>query len=176
MSEHLDLSDPAIGELIRCKAAKLAKLARTRASTVCEPDDFAQDLWVLLLRQWKKFDPSRGDPGAFLHVVLKNAVANILRDLLAEKRSRPGQGESPVGCVDQRLAESDDMRDLVMDVKDASGRLPECLRVVADRLAASNTVAESADALGASRDTVYARIGAIRSRFERRGLEQYLKK
>jgi len=176
VSDHLDLSDPAIGALIRCKAAKLAKLAKTTTSGRSERDDLAQDLWVTVLSRWKQFDPNRGDPGAFLHVVLKNAVANILRNLLAEKRSRPGPPESPEGCPDPQQADKEALRDLVIDVQEALKAMPEGPRVIADRIGNSDTIAEAARDLGLPRPTLYSRLDAIRRRFECRGLEGYLKK
>jgi len=168
----IDLSDPAIGALIRRKARKLARRSDDLA---IGRDDLAHELVAALLARKSKFDASRGEAGAFLHVVLEHAATNILRELHAGKRTPSGQLVGAIGCVDQRQADSDEMRDLMMDVEEALGELPEYLREVAERLAASDTITEIARDLGVTRDTVYSRVAAIRKRFESRGLTQYLK-
>ena len=170
MSDHsFDLSDPAIGALIRRKAAKLARLAPDPAVS---RGDYAQDLSMAILARAGKFDPSRGEAGAFLHVVLESAVANVLRNFHAAKRTPPGERESSVDREDSRLTDSDQTRDLVLDVQDALVRLPKPLREFADRVANSDTLAEAARDLGISRGTLYARLGSIRKRFESSELQK----
>jgi len=172
VSDHsFDLSDPAIGALIRRKAAKLARQA---ATPTADRDDFAQDLWVALLSRWKKYNPRRGNPDSFVHVVLKHAAANIVRKHRAAKRIQPGRSVAPEGCPDSRLADWEMLLDLILDVGEAIKPLPDCLSKAAAIVANSDTIAEAARDLGVSRSTLYSRLDSIRKRFENRELQKYL--
>ena len=172
MSEHhFNLSDPAVGALIRQKAAKLARQA---ATPTADRDDFAQDLWVALLARWKKYNPRRARPDSFVHVVLRHAAANIVRKHRAEKRIQPGRSVAPEGCPDSRLADREMLRDLILDVREAIDRLPDYLTGMAATIANSDTIAEAARDLGVSRGTLYSRLDSIRKRFENRELQKYL--
>ncbi|HEY3787616.1 MAG TPA: sigma factor [Urbifossiella sp.] len=172
--QHFDLSDPAVGAVIRRKAAKLAKIARAKASTPANRDDLAQDLWVTVARNWKQFDSARGDLRVFLHVLVENAAANLLRRLLARKRSGPGPSQHLEDCPDSRQAEHVLLHELRLDVSEALEAMPAWLREVADKIAKSDTIADAARELGVSRGTLYSRLAAIRKRFENRELQKYL--
>jgi len=165
----IDPSDPTLAAVIRRKAARLARRVPDPAA---DRDDLAQDLAAALLARRPKFDPARGDPGAFAHAVVGTAAADIRRGRAAAKRARPAPAGPPEGCPDPRAADPA-ATDLAPDVAAAVARLPDDLRAVADLLAAT-TVAGAARALGISRATLYRRVAEVRAAFERAGLRDYL--
>jgi len=172
VSEHLDLSDPVVGALIRRMARKLA---RRKLDTAADQDDIAQNLAVALLSRGAKFDASRGELGAFLHTLLTHAAADHLRDSQAGKRVQPGESQPAEYTIDPKSLEGEAIHDLVLDVREAVAKLPPHLLAVAERLAGGDSITEAARELGVSRATVHARINLIRKRFERKELEKYLR-
>jgi len=171
VSDHLDLSDPVVGALVRRMAHKLA---RRKLDTAADEDDIAQTLAVALLSRAPKFDASRGDLGAFLHTLLTHAAADHLRNTQADKRVQSGDSQPAEYSIDPKSLEAEAVHDLVQDVREALARMPPVLRAVAERLKGGDTIAEAARELGVSRATAHARVDLIRKRFERKALEKYL--
>lgn len=173
MPDHpADPSDPAVAALIRRKAARLA---RATGGPAADRDDLAQDLAAALLARRPKYDPARGDPGAFAHAVVGTAAADLLRGMRAGKRSPPAPSASAAEALpDPQAADRAGATDLALDLAAAIARLPADLRAVVDRLR-TLTVAELAAERGVSRGWVYTRVRAARARFERDGLRAYLR-
>lgn len=170
----IDPLDPVVAAVIRRKAAAIARAA---TDPLADRDDFAQDLVLALLARRAKYDPARGVPGAFVHTVIENAAANILRNDGAEKRRRASRREKPAEtCADSRQAQADEDRDLATDLCEALARMPIEPREAARLLLASLTVSEIARERRVARDTVYARVRTIRACFEHAGLQAYLRK
>jgi RNA polymerase sigma-70 factor (ECF subfamily) len=166
--------DPAIQDLIRIKAARIA---RSRHVPNADREDIEQALMLDVLRRLPKFDPSKGDREDHLRAVVEHAVSNLIRSGRAAKRGRGRTApldsipvdEPQLGHTDEDLAQAD----LVLDIQELLGRLPAELRRLA-KLLQTQTPTEIARALGLSRGTVYARIREIRTLCEKSELVNYL--
>jgi RNA polymerase sigma-70 factor, ECF subfamily len=182
--------DPVVQALIRRKARRMIGRAGLTAS---DQPDLEQELVLHLLR---RLPAAAGQPQcrALVNTVLDRCLANILRDLLAQKRNpkRVGslhqrvpteEGQAELGQTISREEQdartgrqprSDEERvDLQQDLAAALARLPPDLRELAERLQHQG-VAEAARSTGVPRTTLYAGLRRLRQHFEQAGLRAYL--
>jgi RNA polymerase sigma factor (sigma-70 family) len=179
-----DAFDPAIANLIRSKAARLR-----RCGWLNEPDleDLSQDCRVELLRKLGRYDPSRGAIEAYAARVLKNFLANCLRNRVAQRRDPrsvttlgeiDGSDRVPQVAKDRFRRDrrsSLEQSDLSHDLLTVLGLLPPDLQDLALRLK-YQSVAAAARELGIPRTTVQSRIRKLRVIFERHDLKEYLRR
>jgi RNA polymerase sigma-70 factor, ECF subfamily len=172
--------DPAIAELIRSKAARLFGSTKLNPQDV---EDLLQECRLELNRKLGRFDPDRGDPDAFVARVLRNFLANLLRNRLARRRDprcvkslcrndRDGSFRDP---ADDRLRPHPrlDEAELRCDVRVAINSLPPNLRDLAVRLM-DRSVSQAARELGVPRTTLHSLLRKLRAVFERHDLRDYL--
>jgi RNA polymerase sigma factor (sigma-70 family) len=184
--------DPFVRALIRYKARRLLRLPQFHA------DDRADLEQALALQLWQRrgqFDRQRAPWPAFVRLIIDHAVANLLRDSVAEKRS-PGPTPSlqtPTTCAgaptdlgaqmedrerDRRFGRrplSDlELAQLRHDLAEVLAALPTETRRVAEALKHYRTKAEAARCLGMSRAELYAQVRQLRERFELARLQDYL--
>ncbi len=165
----IDPLDPVVAAVIRRKAATIARIL---ARPGYGQDDAAQDLRLALLARRAKYDPARGDPGAFIHTVLSHAAADLCRAGRTEKRRPPLPLEAIGDLPDDDLWL---LLDQTLDVTEAIAGLPSGFQVIANGLKVL-TIADLSREQEQTRAWVYSRIRAIRSFFERQGLRDYLEK
>lgn len=167
--------DPTLRELIRAAARRLSFRSGFQRH---EAEDLEQELARRLLDGLRRYDPAAGGRGAFAGVIVRNAVANLLRDRRARKRRdhRTVRLEVP-DTTDQRRSvgarSAEEQSDLRQDVAAVLGKLSAQDCDLAERVVKTN-VAQAARDLGVPRTTVAEQLRRLRARFERAGLRQYL--
>lgn len=166
--------DPALRDLIRIKAARLA---RSRQLPNVDREDIEQALLLDVLRRLPKFDADKSDREDHLRAVVEHTVRNLIRSGQAAKRGRGRTTSLDSITVDEpRLGRTDEdltRADLVLDVQELLKRLPAELQRVAELLQSLSTT-EAAAILGISRGTLYSRLQEIRALCERTDLKKYL--
>lgn len=70
--------------LIRIKARQLSRQRHFRHA---EEEDLRQELWMAVVNQAEKFDPSRASVDTFIDRVVNSAVVMLVRDRQREKRA-----------------------------------------------------------------------------------------
>jgi RNA polymerase sigma-70 factor, ECF subfamily len=155
--------DPNTAAFIRRKASQLIRQNRLAN---CDQDDLEQDLTLELLKRLPAFDPSKGKREPFVYVLLKNAAADLQRRLMCARKCKQ-LGEQAIDDPAERLAE------LARDVESVLARLPDDLKAIAELLK-NRSVSDAARELGIPRTTLNDRVRALRERFEKAGLRDYL--
>ncbi len=180
--EALHNFDPVIASLIRSKAARLRGLARLNDQDL---EDLEQDCRVELLRKLKRFDPDRGKPDAFVARVLRNFLANYLRNRSAGRRdprrvTSLGGPERAArvseGAMDRcgrHARPRPDEAELRHDVQTVIADLPPELLDLALRLMRQSVTATARES-GVPRTTLQSRVRKLRAVFERHELREYL--
>lgn len=82
--DHFQRPDGYIHQLIKYKARTLCRMS---AFSKSEFDNIVQDLWLHLLEQEAKFDPSRACFETYANRVITNKVRSIIRHRIAAKRN-----------------------------------------------------------------------------------------
>jgi RNA polymerase sigma-70 factor (ECF subfamily) len=195
-----NLLDPDRG-LDKFAAGFIRQMARKLVGkfgfTESDRDDLEQELVAELVARFPKFNPSRGKRTTFTSSVLKNKVANLLRDrralcrnrgrspesLNAESRLSDGRTVETAQLIDDsaRLAHTgrlpqnpEELARLRFDLQQVIPHLPEKLRDLCQLLLEGLSVTEAARTLGVSRATVVKRQRQILNRFRDHGLDGYL--
>jgi RNA polymerase sigma-70 factor (ECF subfamily) len=175
-------------DLVRSKAQQMV---RRRLVAPQDQEDVRQALLLHVLRKARGFDPSKTSRERFLTMIVRQAVANLLRDRAAGKRCGHAQSlsrrvrtaDGPVELVryltdrdgQARLGTSSrdaaEQAQLATDVAQVVAGLPAPLRELAARLS-RQTKASAARELG--RGEVEVGVRRLRRAFERAGLKKYL--
>ena len=89
-------SEDAFLLLYRRNQAALYRFALRMTGNAWAAEEIVQDVFMTLMREPKKFDPSRGTLGAFLYGVTRNRVMKHLerqpREIALEEKQEDGQG------------------------------------------------------------------------------------
>jgi len=89
-------SEDAFLLLYRRNQAALYRFALRMTGNAWASEEIVQDVFMTLMREPKKFDPSRGTLGAFLYGVTRNRVMKHLerqpREIALEEKQEDGQG------------------------------------------------------------------------------------
>jgi RNA polymerase sigma-70 factor (ECF subfamily) len=157
-------------------------------------EDLRQELLVRLLERLPSFDPAKGHWHKYATTIVERAVANILREMMAEKRNPKqicslsilvnvdGNGLSElsqlIGDDDynaRRLRHprsAEELARLAFDVTEFIAKLPKDLRRLAKDLQ-KKSIAQTARDLGIPRTTLNMRVRTLRLRFQDSGLRDY---
>jgi hypothetical protein len=160
-----------------------------------DPSDIEQEFWLRLLPRLRRYDPAKGQPGAFIRVVSDRIAANLLRERCAQKRDRRSQQSlnAVVQTYDGSLAElaqtishedqnrrlgkvsrSDQERaQLLLDLDNLLTEMPSLRRELAERLK-HMSLSAAARKLGRSMNKTRISVSLILRRFEEVGLRDYL--
>lgn len=152
------------------RAAAVAHKCAVSISTCRQPGetiaDLKQELLLLVLQRWGRFDPARGDGHAFAAVCMARQACSIARSRSARQRCLRRH------FADLRIAASDPIRsqELQSDLHGALAALPLPLRQVCMRF-----LEDSADGTTRRRRPSLGRARAqLRKRLEATGLREYL--
>jgi len=184
MAKQLDPRDPVASHLIRTKASKLS---RRRGFVPSDMPDIEQELWLHLVVNVGRFDPSSGDWGCWASVILDRRCISMWRERNAERRS-PDREEcsldEPVLDADGRVVPRHEttpeaardpsrLRDLEHDMTHVIAGLPDDQRAIAVALAfgTPNSVGPE---VGVSRRAMTPAIQRLHEVFREAGLDQYL--
>jgi RNA polymerase sigma factor (sigma-70 family) len=175
-SLELRLDSPHTLALVRRKARKLARLGISG-----DADDIAQELALRLVRKRSRFAASRGNPQAFLSVVVESEAVSFIRHERAQRRYAGSQRSlsAPITEDGTSLADlvvsgdTDDHRssDIRQDVATIVGQLSRRDRRLC-RLAMRFSVTEISRMTGLPRTTIQSRLQRLRKAFL--GLEDSL--
>jgi len=181
-SVHDDGIDPIIKQLIRSKARRLS---RRRSFACFDSEDIEQELVIHLLKARTTFQTGR-DWHRFAFTVVRNAVAKLVRDSQAQKRSRhrtvsldavadedPTEIRNLVRQQEHEHRRQQSLIAMVLDIQDVTAKLAEP-EVELVRLLKSETISEIAKSAGTSRAAVYQKISRLRGAFEKVNLRDYL--
>jgi len=184
-------STPASGPLTRYAwqriRRKAAWLGARPGFTRFDREDIEQELAVRLWQGLKNFNPAKGNVEAFITTVLRHAGNSLLRSRCSRRRGahrvhqpldEQGRvdhdypvGEDPSLLPSSSAGLNEEAFELAHDVAVVLNRLSPELRNLADLLQ-RRSVTESAQHMGLSRSTVYARIRELRAHFTEAGLEK----
>lgn len=165
--------DPTIRRMIAAKARRL--VGRYGLQPQDRPD-VEQELAARVIPRLEDYVPGRSTPAAFAAMVVAKAVANLLRDRRARKRTpppRPGPPAPAEDVPDPRAEGDRRRRELADDVAAILADLPTELRALAERLKAG-TVSQVARQTGVPRTSLYRPVEELREVFERAGLRDYV--
>ena len=163
--------DPTVRRMIAAKAKKLVGQFGLRPH---DRPDIEQDLAARIAARLKSYQPARGTPEGFAAMVIEQAVANLIRDRFAGKRTPPPRSPVPTEDVSDPWANEDArLSELERDVAAVLARVPADQRAVAEALM-GGSVSDVARRLGLPRTTVYGRLKGLRAAFERSNLRDYL--
>ena len=193
--QHDDLHafpEALIGDIVRSKFRQIVGKAGIAPQ---DRDDIEQELMLVLLRRWPRFNPGRGQPGAFLKKVADRIVANLLRDQQAQKRDRRGQQSlnmlvrsedgdlaewtETISQVDQDRRQGkatrseEEVMQLRLDLEGVLASMPSLRRELAELLKHMSPSA-AARKLGRSVDKTKLSVALILRRFEEASLRDYL--
>jgi RNA polymerase sigma-70 factor (ECF subfamily) len=175
---------------------KVRQLVGRFGFTRSDREDLEQELLLRLLDRLHLFDPNQGTNAAFDVMVIERSVANIVRERKAAKRDfrrvtslnviieeLGDEGTSEmVDTIGQRELDArigrtsrsqEELTQLITDVAEVIGRLPEELRVLAEQLKSTSKAGIARDR-GIPRTTLYGDIGKLRERFEDANLKDYV--
>ncbi len=142
-------------------------------------EDVQQELLARLLKGLEAFDPALGHRNAFVTTLVARIGANILRDLLAQKRDprrvQPLEEEPGQDARHPRTASAQERIDLAIDLAAALENLPAELKALAEALRAAGSVTQAARNLGRPRTSLYGPLRRLRQHLEDAGLHVYLK-
>jgi RNA polymerase sigma factor (sigma-70 family) len=159
-----------------------------------DAEDLEQELLLRLRPLLERYNPTRGDPRAFLAAAIHKHLNNLLRNRRAVRRDyrrtrsldvradRQAEGTRADSLTEQahepRLGphghSAEEQADLALDVADVLARLPEAVRAACRQVLVSGSVAAAARELGMSRSTLQDWMRRLRERFEQAGLDVYL--
>lgn len=160
-----------------------------------EADDIEQDLWIAVLQNGERFDPSRASLNTFIACIVYSAAAMLIRKRKARKRqsfnnarslertitTREGQPEPLSGTVSEsescrrigtEFRDEAVRRDDIEAVRAALAELPPEIEDVYRRLM-NGTVASVARELGISRRCLRSLMAEATSHFEKKGFESF---
>jgi RNA polymerase sigma factor (sigma-70 family) len=159
----------------RVIAAKARSLIGQYGLQPQDRPDVEQDLAARVVDRLAGHDPSRSTPEGFAARIVDQAVANLLRDRRAKKRTppKPPTAAPAEEVPDPRADNELRLCDLAEDLKAALADLPDELRALAERLK-RETVSQAARAMGVPRSSLYRPVDKLRQVFERAGLRDYL--
>jgi DNA-directed RNA polymerase specialized sigma24 family protein len=159
---------PVVRDLIASKARQLARGTRDRN---VDRADLHQELSSRVLRGLDRFESTRADFQAFVHLLVERAAADWWRVQMARKRwnATPTVSLSHPSLPDVADPKSDPPVDLTLDVADLIERLPEDLRTLAEHLS-RDSIGETARILNLPRSTLQRAITRLRVIFESHGL------
>lgn len=158
--------------------------------------DLENDIYVRVLQSLKSFNPNKAHLYPFITTVVERYVANILRNKQAEKRDHRritslnvmieitddgltelvqtiGDRELDYRLGRQRRSE-DELVQLALDLTSVMATLPDDWRTFLERRK-TQTMADIARELGVPRTTLNDWMRRIRKRFEKAGMQDYLK-
>ena len=185
--------DPFVKRLVRRKAQQLAGRAGIPRS---DRQDIEQHLYLVLVKQWHRFDPQTGHLQAFVTTVVERAVANVFRDRLAEKRDRRRcnvslsamtsvgeEGEEKLAetltadehrsRMGERVRSDQELFEFAEDVEALLLGLSPPLRKIC-RLLMHHSISAVARKTKIARTTLNDTLRRLRQRFEDAGLQNYL--
>ncbi len=186
--EPRDVFNDYARTLIRVKACQLARRAEFRSS---DRHDIEQDLWVYLLSQAERFDPSRASINTFIARIIDTGVAMLVRQQQRRSRLPDAEAQSLDMPVDGRTRTAKTVADTlsVADVDRRTGRVSKTVfeaiedndawqqawrmlspdqRAICGHVANGNPT-RAARALGLSRRQLSGSLDAIRARLEEAG-------
>jgi DNA-directed RNA polymerase specialized sigma24 family protein len=158
--EPTNAIDSTIAAIVRRKACRMVGRAGLLPQ---DREDIEQELVLHILKQLKQYNPARGTWPAFVQCLVERFGKNLIRSLHAAKRK--GGPLAPLSEEGPSVPERPPVAPEQFDLAEALMQLPEDLRAVAELLT-TETVADTARALGISRATVHARVRELRSRRE----------
>jgi hypothetical protein len=160
-----------------------------------DPSDIEQEFWLRFLPRLRRYDPSEGQPGAFIRVVSDRIAANLVRERYAQKRDRRGQQSLNVlvqthdGITaelaqtisqedrDRRLGKksrSDEERcQLLLDLEVLLARMPSLHRELAELLK-HMSLSAAARVLGRSVEKTKRSVALLLRRFEEASMHDYV--
>lgn len=190
--------DPYAKKCIQIKARQLLGKCGIRRQDL---DDIKQDIHLDLLRRRGKYDPRKAKLTTFVQRIVRNGIANLLRDRCSKKAflgrmclslDRPMGTNSDENSHGTTLGDqvsegyynalvrgkhrSDEQaHELVVDVRRIVAGLPDEQRVACDHLLSGKNISEAATFVGLKRGTFYGKILLpIRIAFLAAGLDGYL--
>jgi hypothetical protein len=170
------------------KARQIIGKAGLRRSDL---EDVRQQLLLYVVSHLPRYDPRRGTPEAHVTMLIKTAVALLLRGRRLHKHGRGKPTASLDAGADGQRAFSDlsradhgrrlgrhphDETDLIesrLDFAEAAGSLPTDLQILASLLLQGQTTSSVARLTDQSRRRVRARVEAIRAHLKRYGLHEW---
>ena len=167
-------------------ARKVRRIAR-RLGPMLDPADLEQVLALDLVQRAPQFDPARSPWTAFVQMISEHRITSLLaqhdsprgrwlQSLISLSTVVDAEGDVQLEAMiaDRPRSLSDlELCELRLDLRDVrSGLTPELHRTC--RALARHSITEAAKQLGISRATLYARIAALRRRFNRGNLQDYL--
>lgn len=172
-------SDQVVSALIRLIQSTIrSAYVRPRS-----PDDSIEDVFhnvfLVVLRRLPQFDPRRSSLRTFVARITESALIDRARRLSADKRNpcrHPDRRQDDRRIPPDQFPaanESDVLRDLALDLKDAISKLPHDLEHLARDLQ-QWTPDEIAARDGVHPGTIYRRIARLRERWEDSSLKDYL--
>jgi hypothetical protein len=184
--------DARLQNFVRMKARQI--IGKTGCA-VEDPKDVEQEFWVRLLPRSDRFDPAKGQPGAFIQTIGNRVAANLLRERRAQKRDRRGQHslnvqvrtyDGSMAELAQIVSQDDQERrlgrrsrgdeercQLLLDLEVVLAKMPSLRRELAELLK-RKSVSAAARQLGRSVDKVRISVSLILRRFEEAELWDYL--
>ena len=161
------------------------QLARTEGFTAQDIEDIQQDLIMDLLERLSKFDATKATCNMFVTSIIDRKVAAFIRDRNCKKRNPRREECSLNECIDdgeggsieriQTIAANSNQEttDLALDVEAVINRLSDDLRRLCELLK-TNSITDTARAMGVPRTTLYTYIRQLRKVFKAAGLQNYL--
>jgi RNA polymerase sigma factor (sigma-70 family) len=116
-------------------------------------EDVRQEVALRVFQNTHRFDPTRGRRAAFVSVVAKHRILQLIERQEARKRGY-GRTVQPAPWDQDWLTDrrnTPQRVDLAIDVRDAMGRMPSDVRAVVELRMSSCTVAEIRKQLGLTR-------------------------
>lgn len=184
-------SDATVEYAGRIIGHRVRKLLGRAGLTKGDREDLEQQLMCDVLRRLRRFDPSRGAIGTFIARVVERHIAIILRDrrapirdyrrnacslnedVIGEDGETVERGDTIDAQVNRPGRSDEDLGQLVLDVRQVIGGLPEDLRALCVRLK-TQTVTEISLQTGTPRTTLYDAIRRIRDHFVAADMDGYL--
>lgn len=181
------MQPPTDASTARLILSKARRLCRRRGFSYSDLPCVQQDLWLQLIAQADRYDPSSGEWEPWASVVLDRHCISLWRHRNAGKRS-PAREEfsldSAVHDADGRVVaghettheatgNTDRLRELERDMADVLARMPDDLRAIALALA-TGTPHGAGVALGIARRAMPRAMNQIREIFRSSGLDMYL--
>lgn len=186
-------TDRRVIEIIKRKAKKLIGKCGFQKS---DQEDIIQDLLQDFLERIPHYDPRKGQITTFADRVTTHKVCTIIESRTAGIRDhrrcqeslnqyhedRDGIRTEQIDIISQddylsrtgRPIQSEDGRNLSIDLQKALSELPLDLRPLFENLASEKTITEISRALKIPRGTLYDALKRLRIFFEERGLGDYL--
>jgi RNA polymerase sigma-70 factor (ECF subfamily) len=126
----------------------------------CEVEDLEQELMMEVLAAMKFFDPTLGKLSTFIHCVLEKRSKNLIKKYLKTKNNKPCILVPIDDYAECEELQTDDLEQAYF-VKQLISKLPPKHRKLCEILRRHN-VADAAEILGISINTIYIRIRFLR--------------